>query len=1011
MNEIATTPEQMVALMKAVYTNKNVPGNIYRGFTAEGVREADMVSYPAIGSVSNGAYADSYGWDIKTSKSLVDVNGTSYLDPTEYIPNKEGLTVLLVEMNDQDVAQAKAAAYGFGTTISGGSDYQSTSGYTDLVRKFDVMFKSVRVLTSSKNMGGGEDAGTLFKIDCDKMNRFFLLAKGHLRTPNSVPNTYYSDGKSYQVVKNSSIHMGPFYEMFEQFSPNVAEATSSAQTDIYQKLVDMENYTVIHDCVSIPSVGGNHEFNLYGVDSESDDCQDVRDLMFFIPERRMTYWHHSSALDDYRDPRDHDNETGAIINTDEKYVNYNQDYPPKVGLFVIKQFPIEGEKQDNANVYDLNLSWTSNLLNFLPGEDGVYKLYRVVTNADGTKTYQLIAGNLDPNTFSYVDHIEMQQTGQVVTYVVQGQDKEEFLSLQMSNEESFVIPGLDRKEQLRIALNSDYYFSRYDAATKTNNYSNSLIANNTVGTNVKPEYLAVWQEGSDVGLFKFWRATLKTVDGQQVVDKDNAVNFASCKVTSFNATTGGTLAYVEGDDQTDFSGEKYGRGYHASEATSTISIVDGEVVFDGLKLYDNFRVSVEENYHPAQYVYYVTLKTAVPFALNDEGTETSQDATSNTVSVPVYKTGMTMTPLTAQQVENDVDHSAPAGTTFDLNARYSSKSEILGYYIYRWADTETAASARSIYANNGDDASPQGQAGNQGTYYPVAMNSDFTSRTENFGSDFADVTASFQDNYVFDQAEKGDTYTYAPVVELFAPQQAVELPSGDDREDYNTYGGPQQMSAGGVITIIPGTPKANESTFVAEAYDTDVYTTAPKCKYYYIPLTINVDLPNENEYEIYKVRAWRQIDTQWLGEMQAQSGRVSNDYLYDTIDEGANEDADVLIGTTSSDGNANHFKGLFGAKALSSGESFDVNFIVRVYFTKKNASKAGAEYYIAEKQQTVTITDQVITGIVNVKGEKQVAGVKYYNVAGMESDKPFSGVNIVVTRYTDGSTSTSKVLK
>ena len=95
---------------------------------------------------------------------------------------------------------------------------------------------------------------------------------------------------------------------------------------------------------------------------------------------------------------------------------------------------------------------------------------------------------------------------------------------------------------------------------------------------------------------------------------------------------------------------------------------------------------------------------------------------------------------------------------------------------------------------------------------------------------------------------------------------------------------------------------------------------------------------------------------------------------------------------------------------MSAGESFVANFIVRVYFTK--TSKDGeAKYYIAEKQQTVTITDEIITGIANVKGEKQVAGVKYYNLAGMESDSPFNGVNIVVTRYTDGSTSTSKMLK
>lgn len=42
---------------------------------------------------------------------------------------------------------------------------------------------------------------------------------------------------------------------------------------------------------------------------------------------------------------------------------------------------------------------------------------------------------------------------------------------------------------------------------------------------------------------------------------------------------------------------------------------------------------------------------------------------------------------------------------------------------------------------------------------------------------------------------------------------------------------------------------------------------------------------------------------------------------------------------------------------------------------------------------------------------KTVESVRYYNVMGMESSEPFEGINIVVTRYSDGSFSTAKVLK
>lgn len=58
------------------------------------------------------------------------------------------------------------------------------------------------------------------------------------------------------------------------------------------------------------------------------------------------------------------------------------------------------------------------------------------------------------------------------------------------------------------------------------------------------------------------------------------------------------------------------------------------------------------------------------------------------------------------------------------------------------------------------------------------------------------------------------------------------------------------------------------------------------------------------------------------------------------------------------------------------------------------------------------LNDQsVITAISDVMGSKAVSSVKYYNIMGVESNKPFDGVNIVVTRYSDGTISTTKVLR
>ena len=51
------------------------------------------------------------------------------------------------------------------------------------------------------------------------------------------------------------------------------------------------------------------------------------------------------------------------------------------------------------------------------------------------------------------------------------------------------------------------------------------------------------------------------------------------------------------------------------------------------------------------------------------------------------------------------------------------------------------------------------------------------------------------------------------------------------------------------------------------------------------------------------------------------------------------------------------------------------------------------------------------TAVIELNATKNVVSERYYNLMGVESSKPFEGVNIVVTRYNDGSISTHKVLR
>ena len=51
------------------------------------------------------------------------------------------------------------------------------------------------------------------------------------------------------------------------------------------------------------------------------------------------------------------------------------------------------------------------------------------------------------------------------------------------------------------------------------------------------------------------------------------------------------------------------------------------------------------------------------------------------------------------------------------------------------------------------------------------------------------------------------------------------------------------------------------------------------------------------------------------------------------------------------------------------------------------------------------------SGIENINADKQIASIRYINVAGQESEQPFDGMNIIVTTYTDGTSTIVKVIK
>ena len=87
--------------------------------------------------------------------------------------------------------------------------------------------------------------------------------------------------------------------------------------------------------------------------------------------------------------------------------------------------------------------------------------------------------------------------------------------------------------------------------------------------------------------------------------------------------------------------------------------------------------------------------------------------------------------------------------------------------------------------------------------------------------------------------------------------------------------------------------------------------------------------------------------------------------------------------------------------------------VSEIFFTMDSSDKGEwgintPTYFVMDK---LTVSTSIATAVNDVDVNKQVAGVKYVNMAGIESSKPFDGVNIVVTTYTDGTKASTKVIK
>ena len=146
-----------------------------------------------------------------------------------------------------------------------------------------------------------------------------------------------------------------------------------------------------------------------------------------------------------------------------------------------------------------------------------------------------------------------------------------------------------------------------------------------------------------------------------------------------------------------------------------------------------------------------------------------------------------------------------------------------------------------------------------------------------------------------------------------------------------------------------------------------------------------VEDANNSEWNQFKILAPGEDDWIWLG------GIDENGVGYFDVTEGMLTDGTEI--TLYDDGS--------NFKLPAAGK-----YIVKMIPVEEGNGKAPLTTF----KMVVSKDETPGTAIFDING-KTVLNVKYVNLAGIESDKPFDGVNIVVTTFTDGTKATSKVIK
>jgi len=923
--DVATDPNQIIALLKKVYCDPNFPGPTYSAYNKNGNRE-DSVYYGAVAG----------GWNI----SAEDVTP----------PYEDGYTILMVAVNDNLHLVGNDTRQQTGTNFWGNPTYDTFQSNiftqpSELLQYIRDNVASVQLLTDGLRIGEGQTQGTAFNIS-GTYDRFFMLGKGQARKKDSwvigQENSY-----DYPILAGERV---PFKQMFEQFSPTNGKPDSEI-TDFYNEMVHGNIYNVIHDCASVIEV--EHYFSMAG--KTVHQPRSLTGLNIFIPDYRLLYWENqfqynnwSSATVDgrtlnpykdvngnqFRNPGAYNNELYLCAH----YGNYHPTYAPCVGIYTIN---LDADAVDGSapQTYDVVLNWQSSL-DRMSGSavPQTYIVYIVVTDEDGNEVYTEL---ITTNETNYTYTVPQDEHSYTITYIVYGKpaDGEHDFFVAWSNQASVVIPGWN--DFLGLTLN--HYESDYVMNEETNYYRNFInLANN-----------------EDV-LNALTPADIESAQHFTLYRYDNAMPDVMLPVAylTLSPANNNRIRYnVTYDNQEPLAGYNVpitDNGYVNTE-NNVLQLQD-------ILFVDQFTANTAMNNHPGRYGYVLMM---------DES-----DKSTNAVEVPVFKTTSAIDGFyTLDQIMGDVNAELTDGVkNANVTLSLAPNPSVYYYTLHRGSNA------------NPNEKISEMQRRTDGTYLEMLdVLPQYVGAVDEPG-----LVQRLDNNVI--QGEYGDYMTYSPVIWTF----------GDDRvkkDGENSYGSPILKTGVGEVGATV------EGTRATGMYGTFLDPDLQECSIFNPIIKVSGLLPENAsvDYEIYMYRVWRLCDDHRCYFISPESGRPhhSNSQVREPVKlivEEMTDDSEITFGNSNN-------QLAFGA--LSNAQ---IKFKIRMYYKKigENGMRLETpEYYVVEKVVNWT---EIVTGVEEINASNEVS-VTYVNAQGIQSDKPFNGVNIVITRYSDGSTRTTKVVR